>query len=625
MRYGCSGRHDAPFNRTAPGHYPALLTYTLIGSLECGPGKLLPMTFDTLGLSPALLSALNEAGFSTPTSVQAAAIPQALAGHDLMVSAQTGSGKTAAFMLPALERVVGKPSSAGRGVQILVLTPTRELALQVNDATQAYGKNIPGLRTTTAVGGMPYGAQLRALSRRVDVLVATPGRLIDHIQSRRVDLSTVHTLVLDEADRMLDMGFIEDIETIVAATPASRQTLLFSATLDGSVARLAERMMREPKRIDISGARDKHKNITQTLLYADDTSHKMRLLDHLLRDTTMDQAIVFSGTKRGADELSDMLCESGFSAAALHGDMNQRQRTRTLAQLQRAQLQILVATDVAARGIDVQGISHVINFDLPMQAEDYVHRIGRTGRAGRDGQAFTLASHSERHKVRRIEHYIGQTLESSEIAGLEPQRRARPAGAPRSGRPNGKPSGRRPGDPRPAYGQGKYGKSGPARSESRFGEGEAGDRAPSFDRAAPADRPARFNRPEQSGYGEQRFNRTDRFGSRTEQSDRPARPQRSESSERFSRPEHGDRSERASRPAYGDRPVRQDRPEFSHGDRPVRSGPADRDSASRFDRSPRVQRDGASKPYAKTPGQARPQGAKRRDAAPAAGRGEFRR
>ncbi|WP_427184262.1 DEAD/DEAH box helicase [Bordetella bronchialis] len=384
------------------------------------------MSFESLGLAPTLLSALQEAGFDTPTSVQAAAIPQAMAGHDLMVSSQTGSGKTAAFMLPALHRVAQMPANKGTGVQVLVLTPTRELALQVNDATRQYGKNLRDLRTATVVGGMPYGVQLKALSRRVDVLVATPGRLIDHLQSGRVKLNTVHTLVLDEADRMLDMGFIEDIETIVGRLPEDRQTLLFSATLDGTVAKLAAKMMREPQRIEIAGQKDKHSNITQSLLYADDAAHKMQLLDHVLRDAALDQAIVFTATKRGADDLADRLADQGFAAAALHGDMNQRQRTRTLSMLQRRQLKVLVATDVAARGIDVQGISHAVNFDLPMQAEDYVHRIGRTGRAGRDGLAFTLATHAERHKIRRIEHFIGQTLTPQVIAGLEPKRTPRP-------------------------------------------------------------------------------------------------------------------------------------------------------------------------------------------------------
>lgn len=400
------------------------------------------MSFDSLGLAPALLSSIERTGFTTPTPVQMAAIPPAMAGSDLMVSSQTGSGKTAAFMLPALHRIAQKSANKGRGVQVLVLTPTRELALQVSEATAAYGSNLDDLRIATVVGGMPYGAQLKALSRRVDVLVATPGRLLDHLQARRVDLSTVHTLVLDEADRMLDMGFIDDINTIVDRTPQDRQTLLFSATLDGTVAKLAARMMRDPQRIELASQSDRHANITQTLLYADDAGHKLRLLDHILRDAAMDQAIVFTATKRGADDLAEHLADAGFSVMALHGDMNQRQRSRTLTEVQDGRVRVLVATDVAARGIDVQAISHAINYDLPMQPEDYVHRIGRTGRAGRDGLAYTLAVHGERHKVRRIEHFIGHQIPSEVIAGLEPQRTpsARPEGAGRGA--GGKKGGR---------------------------------------------------------------------------------------------------------------------------------------------------------------------------------------
>jgi len=476
------------------------------------------MSFADLGLAPVILSSLNKAGFAEPTSVQAAAIPLAMAGQDLMVSAQTGSGKTAAFMLPALNRMAGRTGSGGKGVQVLVLTPTRELAQQVHDATRVYGDGLDGLRTTTVVGGMPYGAQLRALSRRVDVLVATPGRLIDHIEARRVDLSTVHTLVLDEADRMLDMGFIEDIENIVARTPAERQTLLFSATLDGTVAKLAARMMRDPQRVEISGHRQQHANITQSLLYADDAAHKHRLLDHLLRDASLNQAIVFTATKRAADELADRLIDEGFPAASLHGDMNQRQRTRTLAQLQRGHVRVLVATDVAARGIDVQGISHAVNFDLPLQAEDYVHRIGRTGRAGRDGIAVTLAVHGERHKVRRIEHYIGRDIPCDVIAGLEPQRTPRPrTGSPRPGQ--GRPGAR-------SYGKPFNRSEGGFQGKSRFAR-EEGPRPYARREEGGFDKP-RFERRDEGGFqGKPRFERREDGGFQGKpraSGDRPGKP-----------------------------------------------------------------------------------------------------
>lgn len=406
------------------------------------------MSFEALGLNAPLLAAISRAGFTQATEVQQQAIPAALKGADLMVSAQTGSGKTAAFMLPALNRISQQSGQVGRGVQVLVLTPTRELAMQVSEASALLGSQLKGLRVATVVGGMPYGAQLKALSKRVDVLVATPGRLIDHLNSKRVDLSTVHTLILDEADRMLDMGFIDDIKAIVARTPANRQTLLFSATLDGNVARLAQGMMREPIRIEISAPKARHAQIEQRVFYADNMDHKLRLLDHMLRDTAVDQAIVFTATKRGADDLADSLNEQGFYAQALHGDMNQRQRTRALAAMQRGRVKVLVATDVAARGIDVQTISHAINFDLPMQAEDYVHRIGRTGRAGRQGKAITLVEHREKFKIRRIEQFIGHPIEAEVIAGLEPTQKpvrkpsVRPGSNPRrsgSFNPQGKP------------------------------------------------------------------------------------------------------------------------------------------------------------------------------------------
>ncbi len=454
------------------------------------------MSFDSLGLAPQLVAALRDLSIDTPTSVQSAAIPQALAGHDLMVSSQTGSGKTAAFMLPALQRLSHRAGAGGRGVQVLVLAPTRELAMQVADAARSYGKQIDGLRVATVVGGMPYGAQIKSLSRRVDVLVATPGRLIDHLQARRVNLSTVQTLVLDEADRMLDMGFIEDIETIIRSTPAERQTLLFSATLDGTVAHLAANLMRDPKRIEVSHAHQKHTHITQHLLYADDKAHKLRLLDHLLRDTSLDQAIVFTATKRGADDLADHLSDEGFAAAALHGDMNQRQRTRTLGLLQKGQVRVLVATDVAARGIDVQTISHAVNYDLPLQAEDYVHRIGRTGRAPQGPPHRTLhrPGHSHGNHSRpgaatvRAAHLQGQAHPRRPPARRQAPRQALAQGRPRRRRAaraqalaTGRPGGRRypPGARPQALGAERPGRrrpSGPG--PQALGAGQAGVRPP---------------------------------------------------------------------------------------------------------------------------------------------------
>ena len=561
------------------------------------------MSFETLGLVPSLLSAVQKAGFTAPTSVQEASIPKALAGHDLMVSAQTGSGKTAAFMLPALNRISQMPPNKGSGVQVLVLTPTRELAMQVADATKSYGAHIKDLRVATVVGGMPYGAQLKALSRRVDVLVATPGRLIDHLQAKRVNLSTVHTLVLDEADRMLDMGFIEDIEMIVGRTPDDRQTLLFSATLDGTVARLAANMMSDPLTIEVSGHKQKHTNITQSLLYADDNGHKLRLLDHLLRDSALDQAIVFTATKRGADDLADHLSEQGFSAAALHGDMNQRQRTRTLGLLQNRRLRILVATDVAARGIDVQGISHAINYDLPMQPEDYTHRIGRTGRAGNSGLAFTLATHSERHKIRRIEHFIGQPIPSEVIEGLEPKKTVRPTYTERKGKGgNGKRFG---GHDRGGYAGGKPGGFGgkpggfggkshgfggkpsahgvkSTDNRERFGDKPAHAGHSRFDdKPFQEGRPARGNfdgRPARQGEGrfEERGNgyaaRGDFAGRRAPQAEGRFEDRKSSFKGRTDRRPTEGFADRADRPAFGDRKHAPSRDRAATAARPAFSG-----------------------------------------------------
>ncbi|SEL09793.1 DEAD/DEAH box helicase [Nitrosovibrio tenuis] len=379
------------------------------------------MSFEKLNLHPLILKAIIDSGYTSPTPVQEQAIPELLAGHDIMASAQTGTGKTAAFMLPALHRLASPSKVSGRGPRVLVLTPTRELALQVSEAAGKYGKHLARVRVVSILGGMPYPLQNKLLSQPVEILVATPGRLIDHIQRGRIDFSRLEMLVLDEADRMLDMGFIDDVEKIAAATPANRQTLLFSATLDSAIANVAARLLKSPKRIQIATAQARLDNIEQRLHYVDDMSHKSRLLDHLLRDIALKQAIVFTATKRDADMLADSLAAQGHEAAALHGDMNQRDRNRTLTKLRHGGLRVLVATDVAARGIDVAGITHVINFDLPKFAEDYVHRIGRTGRAGASGIAVSFASGKDGVNLKKIERFTGQRIVSHVVPGLEPR------------------------------------------------------------------------------------------------------------------------------------------------------------------------------------------------------------
>ncbi len=379
------------------------------------------MSFESLNLHPLVFQALQAAGYTEPTPIQAQAIPVILEGHDLMASAQTGTGKTAAFALPALNLLATPHPSKSRGPRILVLVPTRELAAQVNEAARKYGKFIRA-RTVCIVGGMPYPLQNKLLSQPLDILVATPGRLLDHMERGRIDLSRLQMLILDEADRMLDMGFMPDVERICAALPGERQTLLFSATLEGNIGRIAAQILRNPKTIQVTSQQTKHENIEQRLHFVDDMGHKNKLLEHLLIAPEVNQAIVFTSTKRHADLLSEDLIAAGHKAAALHGDMTQGARNRTLTQLRHGNVRVLVATDVAARGIDVAGISHVINYDLPKFAEDYVHRIGRTGRAGKSGVAISFAANGERFQLRKIEQFTGQRLEATVIAGLEPRR-----------------------------------------------------------------------------------------------------------------------------------------------------------------------------------------------------------
>jgi superfamily II DNA/RNA helicase len=381
------------------------------------------MSFSKLQLIEPILKAIKLCGYTTPTPIQEQAIPKALAGLDLIATAQTGTGKTAAFVMPALQRLSVPSKSTGRskGPRVLVLTPTRELANQITEAVKTYGKFMR-IRSGAILGGMPYFEQQRLLSQPVDIIVATPGRLMDHMERGQINFSRLELLVLDEADRMLDMGFSEAVDTIAAATPDTRQTMMFTATMDNTMAKLAQRLLKDPVRVEIAGKKTTLETIEQRLHAADDMQHKNRMLKHLISDSGMTRAIIFSGTKRNADQLANELHAQGHSAAALHGDMSQNARNRTIMNMKRGKIRLLVATDVAARGLDVIGITHIINYDLPKNAEDYVHRIGRTGRAGATGIAISFASSREVDSLRSIERYIGQSIPQQIIAGLEPAR-----------------------------------------------------------------------------------------------------------------------------------------------------------------------------------------------------------
>ncbi len=375
------------------------------------------MTFNSL--NEKLQKAISDLGHTTPTPIQEKAIPKVLEGCDLQASAQTGTGKTAAFILPALNRLTEK--GAGKGPRILILVPTRELAMQVANESAKYSKYLPHLKTVCIYGGMPYPLQNRQLSKPYDILVATPGRLIDHLERGRIHLSQIQMLILDEADRMLDMGFVEPVEYIASLTPKTRQTLLFSATLKGNVLKLSKRLLNNPLEISIEPTENQQENIEQQVHTVDNIDHKYKLLSHLLGDPALSQVIIFTATKHQADQLADKLCVEGLPAGALHGDMNQRQRTRTITSLRKGNIRILVATDVAARGIDIPDISHVINFDLPKSPEDFIHRIGRTGRAGATGIAISFAAHRDVSLVREIEKFTGKKMRPTAIPGMEPK------------------------------------------------------------------------------------------------------------------------------------------------------------------------------------------------------------
>ncbi|PZP36678.1 MAG: RNA helicase [Roseateles depolymerans] len=477
------------------------------------------MSFETLGLSPAVLQAVKDAGYENATDVQAQAIPAAIANKDLMVSSRTGSGKTAAFILPALEKILAargdntKRREKGKiyGPRVLVLAPTRELAMQVSKAAQTYGRHIPGLKVATVLGGMPYPLQIRQLTGPLDILIATPGRLLDHLASGKCVLENVEMLVLDEADRMLDMGFIDDINVVTSHTPPTKQTVMFSATFAGHVGRLAQDLLKDPVRIEVASHTDTHENITQRLHWADNPHHKDQLLEAILATPELDQAVVFTSTQRDADWLAERLAEIGHAVAPLHGAMPQGKRNRVLRALRERQLRVLVATDVAARGIDVPTISHVINYGLPMKAEDYVHRIGRTGRAGRSGLAITLGLREDVGMIRRIQQFTTQQIPVQQIAGLEPKTQEPRIFPPR---PAGE-RGDRFGQGRPGFGRKNFSRDDGPRHGGGFHGGPRREDGPRFDDRRPFERQGEGRG---FGGGERSFDRgQDRSGPRRDE------------------------------------------------------------------------------------------------------------
>jgi ATP-dependent RNA helicase RhlE len=363
--------------------------------------------FSDFNLRPQLLQAVSELGYVDPTPIQVRAIPVILEGRDLMAAAQTGTGKTAAFGLPILERLMQNPALA-RSARVLILVPTRELATQVSECLRALARHLP-LRGTLIFGGVSPRPQIEALSRGVDIIVATPGRLLDHLQTRAVDLSRIETLVLDEGDRMLDMGFIRPIRRLIAALPAKRQTLMFSATFCDDIRSLAKSLLRDPVSIDIS-PRNSAPALVDHQVYHVDSAGKHPLLRRLLLEGDIKQSLVFTRTKHGANRLAERLVGDGLACAAIHGNKSQAARTKALNDFKQGRVRILVATDIAARGLDISEMPHVVNFELPHVPEDYVHRIGRTGRAGSRGRAVSLVSRDERDQLRAIEKMLGRSI-----------------------------------------------------------------------------------------------------------------------------------------------------------------------------------------------------------------------
>jgi ATP-dependent RNA helicase RhlE len=436
------------------------------------------MSFSNLGLSAEIVRAVTAKGYTEPTPIQLQAIPVILGGSDLLAGAQTGTGKTAGFTLPILQRLSSRPATDGpirrSPVRSLILTPTRELAAQVEDSVREYGKYV-NLTSMAVFGGVNITPQIRRLKSRVDILVATPGRLLDHVQQRTVDLSQVEILVLDEADRMLDMGFIRDIRRILSLLPKQRQNLLFSATFSNEIKALASTLLHNPVLVEVARRNASAELIAQQI-YRVSRTQKPALLTHLIKEHNWYQVLVFTRTKHGADRLAKQLTQSDISALAIHGNKSQSVRTKTLAKFKEGSVQVLVATDIAARGIDINDLPQVVNFDLPEVPEDYVHRIGRTGRAGSSGGALSLVAEDEVKLLRAIERLIQRSLPLEVVPGFEPdphaapepvprnQMRAMPGQQPRHQRPaaksGGRPSTGRSGSGRPPSGRSSSGRSG---------------------------------------------------------------------------------------------------------------------------------------------------------------------
>ncbi|MHB8534145.1 MAG: DEAD/DEAH box helicase [Sulfuricaulis sp.] len=401
------------------------------------------MSFSSLGLSAELLRAVSEKGYTQATPIQLQAIPVILAGRDVLAGAQTGTGKTAGFTLPLLQRLNAQPPGARRAIRSLILTPTRELAAQIEESVRSYGKHLP-LTSTVVFGGVGIHPQIDILRRGVDILVATPGRLLDHVGQRTVDLSQVEILVLDEADRMLDMGFIRDIRKILALLPKQRQNLLFSATFSDEIKQLADGLLNSPTLIEVE-RQSLAADLVSQVYHPVDRVRKRELLAHLIHSQGWKQVLIFTRTKHGANRLADQLEDDGISSSAIHGNKSQSARTKALADFKKGEVRVLVATDIAARGLDIDQLPHVVNYELPNVPEDYVHRIGRTGRAGKEGQAVSLVCVDEQDYLRDIVRLLKCEIPKVVIEGFDPDPliRAEPISHGRGQRGGGRPQGQR--------------------------------------------------------------------------------------------------------------------------------------------------------------------------------------